>query len=109
MATYHIKSPLSISLWEGGGEVEIDAIISWVVHPGCDATLETPAEGPTVEVRRFQLASGGAAFADCPDWLFCRFEGDDGFNNWLLQEASERDEAARDYAAEARAEDRRAL
>lgn len=108
METYHVKSPLSISLWEGGGEVEIDAIISFRVHPGCDATLETPAEYPTVEVTKFQLSSGGAVFADCPEWLFNRFEGDDAFNAWLMQEAIDRDEYGRDCAAEARAEERQA-
>lgn len=105
--TYTVKSALSIALWEGGGEVEIDAIISFRVHPGCDASLEGPAEDPTVDITRFQLSSCGAVFADCPTWLSDRFEQDDSFNGWLLSEAADRDEYARDCAAEARAEDRR--
>lgn len=105
--TYTVKSPLSISLWEGGGEFEIDALISFKVDPGCSATNETPAEGPTVDITRFQLSSIGAVFADCPSWLSERFERDDSFHAWLMSEAADRDEYERDEAADSRREDRR--
>src|SRR5690554_4319880 len=105
---YTVKSPLHMALWEGGGEVEIDAIISFTVSPGREATREEPAEAPEVEIVKFQLASVGAVFADAPDWMVRRFECDDSFNDWLISEAADRDEYERDRAAEARAKQKEA-
>lgn len=100
MKTYIVKSPLSISLWEGGGEFEINAIISFQVQPAIAATHEEPGSGPIVEVSKFQLSSTAGFDIVCPNWLSDRFENDDSFNAWLLQEAEERDQIERDMAAE---------
>lgn len=105
--TYVVKSPLIIALWECSGEVEVDAIITFRVTPGREATREEPGEAPEVEIIRFQLSSMGSVFADAPQWMVRRFENDDSFNSWLLQEAAERDEYNRECAAEAKAEERR--
>ncbi len=107
MSRYTVKTPLSIALWGGGGELEFDAIISFRAIPGRLATNLTPAEEPTVEVTRFQIARAGAVIADCPDWLFCRFENDDSFNAWLLEEAEEQTQEAKEAMADLRREERR--
>lgn len=104
--TYIVKSPLSISLFEGGGEFEINAIISFQVQPAVAATHEDPGNGAFVEVSKFQLTSTAGFDIVCPSWLSSRFENDEGFNAWLLSEAEDRDEAERDRIAEEnRAED----
>lgn len=97
-----------MALWEGGGEVEVQAVVTFTVTKFAPATLEQPEEPPMAEVTDFRLRKPKTGeWLACPAWISDAFEGDDSFMNWLVSEAAEQDVANRDAAAEARAEDRR--
>lgn len=99
--THHVKTPMHIALWDGGGEVEIDAIISFVVTAGTKPTYDDPGSAPEVDITKFSLSSSGEIFAECPVWLRRKFESDSSFINWLVEEARYRNEAEADDAADA--------
>lgn len=94
MRKFSVKSPMNLSLWEGG-EIDIDALISFTVDEGA------------VEVTRFQFSKLGYVFADAPKEIVRRFESDPSFYNWLISEADEQLAYERDDAADAKREERR--
>lgn len=96
-------SALSLAIWEGGGEAEVEAVITYTVTKGYPATLEEPGQLPMAEVSTFRLRKPKTQeWLNCPAWISDAFEGDESFMSWLVQEAAEQDAAARDDAAERR-------
>lgn len=105
---YTAKSALHLALWEGGGEVEVEAVIDFTVTKFSPATLEQPEEPAMAEVSNFRLRKNKTGeWLTCPAWISDAFEGDESFMIWLVSEAADQDLAGRESAAEARAEDRR--
>jgi len=105
---YTAKSALHLALWEGGGEVEVEAVIEFTVTKFAPATMEQPEEPPMAEVSSFRIRKPKTGeWLTSPAWISDAFEGDESFMNWLVSEAADQDENARDRAAEDRADERR--
>jgi hypothetical protein len=105
---YTAKSALHLALWEGGGEIEVEAVITFTVTKFSPATQEQPEEPPMAEVSSFRIRKHKTGeWLTCPAWISDAFEGDDSFMNWLVSEAADQDEAGRESAAEARREELR--
>lgn len=106
---YHAKQNVCISAVT---EIELEMAVDYVVHPGSRATEIDPPEEPIAEVTAvhfFEIKRGIVSSDECsmPVWLFNRLTEGDEFYSWLLSEAAEDDEYARECAAEAYAEDGR--
>lgn len=107
MSTYIANTPLSLALWDAGGEVEVEAVIQFKVTKFQPATLESPVEPAMAEVSTFRLRKPKTGeVLTCPAWISDAFEGDQSFMDWLVSEAADQDVAGFEAAAEARAEDR---
>lgn len=107
MRTYTAKSSLALSLWEGGGEIEVEAVIRYTVTRFQPATLEQPEEPAMAEVDSFRLRKPKTGeWLNCPAWISDAFEGDDSFMSWLAGEATEQDASDADEAADAQREAR---
>lgn len=105
MRTYTAKSAMTLSLWEGGGEIGVEAVITYRVSRYYPATLESPEEPSEADVVSFRLYDPKKCeVLSCPPWIVEQFEGDSSFLSWLVQEAAEQDAAARDDAADHRRE-----
>lgn len=105
MTTYTAKSALHLALWEGGGEVEVEAVIEFTVTKFAPATLEQPEEPAMAEVSSFRIRKPKTGeWLTSPAWISDAFECDESFMNWLVSEAADQDEAGRESAAELRAE-----
>lgn len=104
---YQAKTALHLALWEGGGEVEVEAVIDFTVTKFRAASMDGPEEPPMAEVKLFRLRKPktGELLAT-PAWISDAFEGDESFMNWLVSEAAEQDAHARDCADDARREER---
>ena len=110
MRAYFVKTPISIAAWEAGPEIEVNAIVGFKVIPARAQVLNEPAEPASVEITKFQLTSTFGNELACPDWLAVRFTEDEAFNNFLMSEARDQDEAAAcDRADEIRDERRLGL
>jgi hypothetical protein len=106
--SYTATTALHLALWDGGGEVEVEAVVSFKVIPGSRATDTSPAEEPMVEVTSFKLRKPKTKeWLTTPAWIEEAFLSDESFEAWLLGEAGEQDMAAADDAADAKLEDRR--
>lgn len=102
---YTTKTPLSLSLWDAGGEVEVEAVITYTVTKYRPATMIDPEEPAMAEVSEFKLRKPKTGeWLACPAWISDAFEGDEGFMSWLISDANDADEYAKECAAEARAE-----
>lgn len=100
---YVVKTPLHLALWDGGGEIEVGAVIDFNVIPGSRATQTQPAEPPMAEVTRFRLRKPKSGeWLTCPAWIEEAFISDESFEGWLLDEAGEQEIAAHDDAADAK-------
>jgi len=100
---YTVRTPLALSLWDGGGEVEVEAVIKFTVTNFRAATLESPEERPMAEVSDFRIRKPKTGeWLTCPAWISDAFEGDDSFMGWLVSEAADQDACGADDAAEAR-------
>lgn len=100
---YTAKSALHLALWEGGGEVEVEAVITFTVTKFSPATLEQPEEPPMAEVSNFRLRKPKTGeWLACPAWISDAFEGDESFMSWLVSEAADQNAVARDRADEDR-------
>lgn len=107
---YTTTTALSLSLWEGGGEVDVEAVIRFNVSWAVPATHESPSEPAMAEVESFRIRKPKTGeWLSCPAWISDAFEGDDSFMDWLVSEASEQKEYAKAQAADASREERRAL
>lgn len=108
LVTYTARTPLHLALWDGGGEVEVEAVIDFNVFPGSRATQIQPAEPPMVEVTRFRIRKPKTGeWLTCPAWIEEAFTSDESFEKWLLDEAGDQDMAAADNAADAKLEEMR--
>lgn len=100
---YTATTPLHMALWDGGGEVEVEAVIDFNVIPGSRATQTQPAEPPMVEVTRFRLRKPKTGeWLTCPAWIEEAFISDESFDAWLLCEADEQAASAAEDAADAK-------
>lgn len=105
---YTTQSALHLALWEGGSEVEVEAVIKFDVSWAVAATLESPAEPAMAEVLDFRIRKPKTGeWLACPAWISDAFEGDESFMDWLVSEATDQEEAAKDAMAERRSEERR--
>lgn len=105
---YTAKTPLHLALWDGGGEIDIEAVIAFTVTKFRPASIEGPEDPPMAEVKSFRLRKPKTGeWLACPAWISDAFESDDSFNDWLVSEADEQAAYASEEAAEARNEDRR--
>jgi len=105
---YITKTPLSLSLWSASGEVEVEAVITYTVTKFCPATMTDPEEPAIAEVSSFQLRKPKTGeWLTCPAWISDAFEANDEFMNWLVSDANDADEYAKECAAEAQTEDAR--
>lgn len=106
--SYTTKSALHLALWEGGGEVEVEAVITFTVTKFSSATQEQPEEPPMAEVSSFRIRKPKTGeWLSCAAWISDAFEGDESFMNWLVSEAADQEAAAKDRADEARSEENR--
>jgi hypothetical protein len=106
--TYTATTALHLALWDGGGEVEVEAVVAFTVTKFRAASLEGPEEPPMAEVKSFRIRKPKTGeWLACPTWISDAFESDDSFNDWLVSEADEQAAYAAEDAAEARNEERR--
>jgi len=103
---YRATQAIHIGGWECGTEIELQMIVDFTVHPGCAQTLQSPAEPATVEVSSVRFMDG-ADEIKLPWSIEDRFTSRDEFKDWLIGEAADSEEYARDQAADACREDMR--
>lgn len=103
------QTELVFSLSDDGDQHSIPLILEFTVNLGHEPTLEQPGEGPSVSISKAHI--GGAFHQlgahEVPDWLWSFLEGDEAFQNELLDVAARDAEWARDQAVDARREERR--
>lgn len=105
--SYFVKTPISIAAWDAGPEIEVNAIVGFEVHSDRSQTQFEPAEPASVEVTSFKLTTPFGNELACPSWLEIRFTENEEFLDWLMSEAADQNEAAKDAMAELRSEERR--
>lgn len=106
--TYIARTMLSLTAWASGSEFEAEMVVKFTVTKARAQTQIDPEEPAMVEDISIRLfAEKGATELACPTWLDERFSDDDGFKDWLMSEASDQDEYARDCKADADREERR--
>jgi hypothetical protein len=101
--SYHANRTISIDA-DDLGCIELKMVVDFIVHPGCKATSVDPGEEPSIEVNSvefFRATRNGPEKVSMPPWLVNDFCIDGGFDDWLMSEASEQAEIARDEAADA--------
>lgn len=88
--TYTASTPLHMALWDGGGEVEVEAVIGFDVIPGSPATSVSPAEEPMVEVTSFRLRKPKTMeWLTTPAWIDQSAQPREALNNDRIAEYSE--------------------
>lgn len=106
--SFTARTMLSLAAWDAGGELETEMAVRFTVHPGCKQTQLEPAEPASVEDISIRLFTAKTKTElPCPSWLHDHFAEDDAFQRWLLSEAADQDESAREDAAERRHEQSR--
>jgi hypothetical protein len=106
--SFTARTTLSLAAWDAGGELEAEMVVKFTVNPGCAQTLTDPGEPASIEDISTRLfTTKTKTELPCPAWLEAHFSDDKEFNNWLLSEAAEQDECAREDAAERRYEQMR--
>ena len=103
---YRAEQSVAINGWDCGTEIELKMVVNFTVHAGSKATEIDPPEEPSVEIDSIRFFDGNDELT-LPWSIGDRFISEDGFKSWLLSEAAETEEYARECAAEARAEDAR--
>ena len=107
MSARHTASqPIHISGWECGTEIELKMVVEFTVTDAIPQTLENPAEPSMVEIGKVRFFDGTDEL-QLPWSIADRFTNEDGFRDWLMSEAIDADEYARDQAADARREELR--
>ncbi|WP_155846300.1 hypothetical protein [Agrobacterium sp. 10MFCol1.1] len=106
---YRAEQYISISASESGTEIELQMVVDFTVHPGSKATLVDPAEMPMAEVSKVQFfkMQGLKALPDpvsIPDWIEEHFTTGDDFHTWMLTEADQQHQSAKEDAADHRRE-----
>jgi hypothetical protein len=103
--SFTARTTLSLAAWDAGGEIETEMVVTFTVKPGCAETRIDPATPASVEDISIRLFTQKTKTElPCPAWLHEHFENDEAFQNWLLSEAGDQDECAREDAAERRHE-----
>lgn len=103
MVSFRAEQSVAISGWECGTEIELKMVVTFKVHAGSPATMIDPPEAPSVEIDKVRFFDGKDEI-QLPWSIGDRFTSQDGFEDWLMSEAAEQHEAARDEAADARRE-----
>lgn len=103
---YRAEQCVAISGWECGTEIGLNMVVEFTVHPGSAATLENPAELPSVEIGSVRFFDGKDELT-LPWSISDRFTSRYEFKDWVMQEAIDQHEAALDAKAEARREELR--
>lgn len=102
--TYRAEQFISISGSECGTEIELKMVISFMVNPGCKASISGPEEEATPEVIAVRFFDGSDEIK-LPWSIEDRFTSNtSGFHNWLLGEAADQHQRAVEDAADARRE-----
>lgn len=99
--TMHTSFTVHLTHELGDDGHDVEACIKYRVYPGRAATLEGPAEGASVCIQTIHL-DGSAT--EAPAWVYAMAEADGALTNELLAWAADRDEHARDEAADHRRE-----
>lgn len=104
MRKYRAEQYMSISSSECGTEIELKMVIDFTVTDYLPATLTDPEEPRTVEdiVIRYFLGAKEVSVSHSIEDAFVYSSSQ--FSDWLLSEAAERDESARDDAADQKRE-----
>lgn len=103
---FRAEQIVAICGWDCGTEIELKMVVTFAVHPGSEATQIDPAEPASVDIDKIRFFDGTDEL-DLPWSVGDRFASADGFKDWLMGEAAESGEYARDQAADARREDMR--
>lgn len=85
---------------------ELEARISFKVHPGDKGDRINPPSEPQAEIQSVEIVVRGEKH-DCPQWLHDLLSADLVLHDEMLGSAAEEDEARADEASDMRAEDRR--
>lgn len=104
MANYRAEQHLAISGSECGTEIELKMVVDFAVTDYSPATQTDPAEECAVEdiVIRYFLGKSEVSLHSRIEDAFVYDTSQ--FSDWLLSEANERDESARDDAADQKRE-----
>ena len=106
--SFTARTTLSLAAWDAGPEFETEMVVKFTVCPGCAQTLTDPGEPASVDDISIRLFTAKTKTElPCPTWLHEFFADDEAFQNWLLSEAADQDECAREDAAERRHEQQR--
>lgn len=106
--SFTARTTISLAAWDSGSELEAEMVVKFTVQPGCAQTQIDPAEPTSIEdisIRLFTTKT--KTELPCPSWLHEHFADDKAFQDWLLSEAADQDECAREDAAERRYEQQR--
>lgn len=109
-ATYRAEQGIHVSGWECGTEIELKMVVNFTVRPAQIQTMTDPGEDAHAEVDTVQFfeMKNGKPLPDAlalPAKIVSAFEESPGFTGWLMQEAADSDEYAREQAADARREE----
>lgn len=101
--TYTARTTLSLAAWDACPEFEVEMVVKFTVTKARAQTQIDPEEPAMVENISIRLFAGkGAPELACPTWLDEMFSDDDGFKSWLLSEAAEQEQSAKEAMAEER-------
>jgi len=104
MSNYRAEQHLAISGSECGTEIELKMVVDFEVTDYAPATRTDPEEPRAVEdiVIRYFLGTKEVSVSHSIEDAFVY--NDSQFSDWLLSEAAERDESARDEVADQKRE-----
>lgn len=100
--TRFFKTGLCLSI-NDGGERELSLIVGYDFTPAFKGSYDEPGHSAYVEVVSVNLWHGQSQL-EVPPWLTTFVETDDGLFDSLVADAVDADQAAREDAAEHRAE-----
>lgn len=100
--TRFFKTGLCLSI-NDGGERELSLIVGYDFTPAFKGSYDEPGHGADAEVVSINLWHGQSQLA-VPDWLVNFVETDQSLLDSLVADAIDADQAAREDAAEHRAE-----
>ena len=100
---YRAEQVISISTWECGAEIELNMVVQYRAHKRVPETMESPEEPAFAEVSDVRFFDGKNE-VKLPSSIENRITSRKEFDAWLLSEAAENDEYAKDQAADDRRE-----
>lgn len=102
-AQYRAQQTVHISTWECGAEIELTMVVHFRVHKHIPQTMKSPEEPAFAEDSTVQFFDGKDEIK-LPWSIVDRITSRDEFKSWLMSEAVEDDEYAKDQAADDRRE-----